>query len=599
MTPTILIIVTFIAIISFTIAWVFSARMRSTLQAQLQQEILDQQDHLRMVEQQKENDFISFENTNSTLKKEFEAHKKKHRVEIAKLTDQLHQHQVRATKFESILMSERKRILEKQQETAALTKSLNDEVELRHQAEQLNRKLEVRLEEQQIQNQKALAQLEENKDALKQEFKHLAHDIFETRGRVLTEQHQQQLNSVLEPLKAQLGDFKSCIEEAHQQENVDRAELRQQLDTMYQLNNRMSEDANKLAQALKGDKNSPQSHWGEIQIEKLLERSGLTKGQEYQRVMDKTEDQQNKNYPDFIVHLPEDKHLIIDSSVPLTDYVDYINTEDEHARHTALTQHIQTLHSHINTLHQKDYLNIPSLRTPDLVFMFIPVEPAFMMAFQHDPSLFNEAFDKHIVVVTPTTLLATLRTVANLWTVERQNINARHLAEKGQKMYDKLRIFIEKMEVLDLQINDVRTTYNDAMTNLKTGQDNLVSHTHQFLELGVQVKKELPSKTLSSSEINTVYEPTVELPDTTAAIPAQKTTKKRAPRIKTSTTTQTNKNSVKASNSDNTQVNPLAFEHNKCHTQSGKLANDIHSQLQDTDTILSELEQELKRFSEK
>ena len=415
------------------------------------------------------------------------------------LQDKLNQQQVRAGRLEAVLMSERKQEEERSRDFQERTRELNKEREARQQSQQRVRELETRLEEQQAQNQKALMQLQENKEALKQEFKHLAHEIFEARGKVFSEQHQQQLSALLNPFKEQLGEFRNKIETAHNEDSAGRAALKQQLETMHQLNRQMTDEAQNLAKALKGDKKL-QGNWGEMQVETILENSGLIKGQEYEREANfKDEEGQNKR-PDFIVHLPEGKHLIIDSKVSLVDYMAFVNAESDEDREAAMARHIQSIRNHINSLNQKDYPSLPAIKAPDFVFMFMPIEPAFISAFQYDQQLFNEAFEKRIVVVTPTTLLATLRTVANLWTIERQNANARKLADKGRQVYDKLRIFVEKMEKLDTQLGNARSTYDEAMSTLKHGRGNLISQADQFLALGVRVKKELPAKTLETAD---------------------------------------------------------------------------------------------------
>ena len=311
------------------------------------------------------------------------------------------------------------------------------------------------------------------------------------------------METLLKPFKEQLGDFRHKVEEARKEEHAGRAALKQQLETLHQLNQRITDEAGNLAKALKGDKKL-QGNWGELQVEKILDNSGLVKGSEYEREPNfKDEEGQNKR-PDFIVHLPEGKHLIIDSKVSLVAYMDYVKAEDDEARNTAINRHIQSIRNHINSLSGKDYPSLPEMKAPDFVFLFMPIEPAFISAFQYDQQLFNDAFEKRIVVVTPTTLLATLRTVANLWTIERQNANARKLADKAGSVYNKLRIFVEKMEKLDTQLSNARVTYDEAMGSLKHGRGNLISQADQFLALGVRVKKELPNKTLETADLERV-----------------------------------------------------------------------------------------------
>lgn len=500
MTPTALVVAAVASLFSFALAWLVCRQTQRSRTMQMEREV--QAQHLQITQLTEQKTALQDElgQQHVIWQDKLEASNDLRQKETLRLNDQLSQHQVKAGRLEAMLISERKREAEKSREFQDLAKELAAERSGRSQSEQRVKELETRLEEQQTQNQKALMQLQENKEALKQEFKHLAHEIFEARGKVLSDQHHEQLHSLLAPFKEQLGEFRNKVEEAHREDSVSRAALKQQLETMHQLNRKMTEDAESLAKALKGDKKL-QGNWGEMQVETILDSSGLIKGQEYQREPNfRDEDGQNKR-PDFIVHLPEGKHLIIDSKVSLVDYMAFVNAETDADRDAAMTRHIQSIRNHINSLNQKDYPSLPEIKAPDFVFMFMPIEPAFISAFQYDQKLFNEAFEKRIVVVTPTTLLATLRTVANLWTIERQNANTRKLADKGRQVYDKLRVFVEKMEKLDIQLGNARSTYDDAMGTLKHGRGNLIAQADQFLALGVRVKKELPAKTLESADL--------------------------------------------------------------------------------------------------
>ncbi len=500
MTLAALAVVAVASLLSFAMAWFVCRQTQYSLKLQMEREVDAQHLQIDQLIEQKNALQDELAEQKAVLQEKLEASKALLQKETLRLSDQLSQHQVKTGRLEAMMISERKREAEKTRDFQELAKELASERAVRSKAEQRAKELETRLEEQQSQNQKALMQLQENKEALKQEFKHLAHEIFEARGKVLSDQHHEQLHSLLAPFKEQLGEFRNKVEEAHREDSVSRAALKQQLETMHQLNRKMTDDAESLAKALKGDKKL-QGNWGEMQVETILDSSGLIKGQEYEREANfKDEDGQNKR-PDFIVHLPEGKHLIIDSKVSLVDYMAYVNAETDADRDAAMVRHIQCIRNHINSLNQKDYPGLPEIKAPDFVFMFMPIEPAFISAFQYDQQLFNEAFEKRIVVVTPTTLLATLRTVANLWTIERQNANTRKLADKGRQVYDKLRVFVEKMEKLDTQLGNARSTYDEAMGTLKHGRGNLIAQADQFLALGVRVKKELPAKTLETADL--------------------------------------------------------------------------------------------------
>ncbi len=472
------------ALVSFAIAWLLSRQSGLTLVSKLEVSKLE----------------VS----------KLEAQVTQSNNEQRQLMEQLNDQKLKAGRLEAMLMAERTRFSEKEQALLKKNQDIESERHQRTEAEIQVRELETRLEEQQKQNQQIIKQMTENKVTLKQEFSHLANDIFEARGKAFSEQSKERLEALLLPFKEQLGDFRTRVDTAHKEDIAGRAALKQQLENLHQLNQKITDEAGNLAKALKGDKKL-QGNWGELQVEKILESSGLVKGQEYQREANfKDEEGQNKR-PDFVVYLPEGKHLIIDSKVSLVDYMAHVNADTDSEREASLNRHIQSIRNHIKSLNEKDYPSLPEMKAPDFVFMFMPIEPAFITAFQHDQQLFNEAFEKRIVVVTPTTLLATLRTVANLWTIERQNANARKLADRARQVYDKLRIFAEKMEKLDTQLVNARSTYDEAMGTLKHGRGNLISQADQFLNLGVRVKKEIPRHTLETADLTKEHLP--ELPE--------------------------------------------------------------------------------------
>ncbi|PTY38315.1 hypothetical protein BGP77_15070 [Saccharospirillum sp. MSK14-1] len=333
--------------------------------------------------------------------------------------------------------------------------------------------------------------LKENKEQLKQEFSNLANEIFDHKGKRFAEQSQENLNALLKPFREQVEQFRKRVDDIHTQDTQGRAELKTQLDSLKEMNNQLNQQAGDLTRALRGDKKL-QGNWGELQVERILESAGLQRGREFEREANfKDEDGQNRR-PDFIVYLPDGKHLIIDSKVSLNDYQQYISAEDDLERDAALKRHIGSVRQHIRSLSDKDYPHLEGMKAPDFVLMFMPVEPAFIAAFQADPQLFNDGFERNIVVVTPTTLLATLRTVANLWTLERQNDNAKKLFDQAGKVYDKLRIFAEKMEKLGNQLGTAQRTYDDAWSSLRDGRGSLVRQVEVLEELGASVRRKLP-----------------------------------------------------------------------------------------------------------
>jgi DNA recombination protein RmuC len=342
----------------------------------------------------------------------------------------------------------------------------------------------------QNQQQQQIQQQQYNQDLHKQQqqaFENLSNKIFNEKQ----QQNKQGLDAILHPFKDQLEGLRKKVEDVHLHDAKDRAVLKTQISELHRLNQNITAEASALSKALRGDKKT-QGNWGELVLETVLERSGLRLGEEYVREQNhKTDD--GKNYrPDVIINLPDDKHIIVDAKVSLNAYNDYVNADDEITRAQFLKQHIDAIRNHIKSLSAKAYQQLPSLHSPDFVFMFMPIEPAFLAAFQHDEKLFMDAFDQRIVVVTPTTLLASLRTIESLWSIERRGRSADELSEHAGKVYDRLRIVVEKMDKLGSQLNSAQKTYDETYSSLAQGRGNLVNTANQFVELGVRIKKEIP-----------------------------------------------------------------------------------------------------------
>jgi DNA recombination protein RmuC len=349
----------------------------------------------------------------------------------------------------------------------------------------------TRLKEQANNHQEKIQLLQAAEQHLKAQFESLAHQIFEQRSKQFSEQNKTGIEQLLNPVKQQLGDFKTRLEAIYDNESRDRISLREEIVQLRRDTAKMNQEALNLTRALKGDK-KVQGNWGEMILEKVLEQSGLRKGVEYE-TQGAFRDNENKLFkPDVIIRLPEGKDVVIDSKVSLIAYERYCSSDDEQQRSEALKAHVEAVRQHIKTLSAKDYSQLKGLRSLDFVLLFMPIEAAFMAAFQADEKLFNDAFEHKIVVVTPTTLLATLRTVQNIWRYEQQNENARLIASKAGALYDKIRGFVEDMEKLGNQLATVNKTYDDAMNKLTTGRGNLIRQASSFEELGVKVKKKLP-----------------------------------------------------------------------------------------------------------
>ena len=338
------------------------------------------------------------------------------------------------------------------------------------------------------------------KKELSDQFKTLAQEIFEEKGKQFTEQNQVKLDTLLNPFRQQLTDFRKKVDDVYVNEAKERASLKKELENLQLLNKQISQEAVNLTNALKGDVKI-RGNWGELILERVLEQSGLRKGVEYETQSGFRDQEDNLLRPDVVIHLPDQKDIVVDSKVSLTEYEKYSSTTEDATREVALKAHIIAIRRHIESLSEKDYSSLKGIQSLDFVLMFIPIEASFVVAFQHDEKLFSDAFSKRIIVVTPTTLLATLKTIENIWRYERQSQNAQAIVERAGLIYDKIRGFVEDMEKLGKQLSTASRTWDDAMKKLTLGKGNLVSQAQQFVEMGVKVKKKVPKTITAISEI--------------------------------------------------------------------------------------------------
>ncbi|HIG91719.1 MAG TPA: DNA recombination protein RmuC [Methylococcaceae bacterium] len=364
----------------------------------------------------------------------------------------------------------------------------------------LTAQLQARLEEQQKHGAEKLKLLQDAETQLKLQFENLANQIFEAKTKQFKEQNSSSLNEIVSPLKEQLGDFKKRIEHVYEHETRDRVTLREEISQLRKDTQKMNQEALNLTRALKGD-NKTQGNWGEMILEKVLEESGLRKGIEYDPQGAFRDDDNSLFKPDVIIRLPGDKDVVVDSKVSLVAYERYCSTEDDDERIKALKEHTLAVRQHIKGLSEKDYSSLKGLRSLDFVLLFMPIEAAFMAAFQADEKVFADAFEHKIIVVTPTTLLATLRTIENIWRYERRNENARIIAEKAGSLYDKIRGFVEDLDKLGNQLSTVNKTYTGVMGKLTQGQGNLIRQANSFVELGVKVKKAIPKNISEQAQL--------------------------------------------------------------------------------------------------
>ncbi|MBF4257741.1 DNA recombination protein RmuC [Vibrio anguillarum] len=380
--------------------------------------------------------------------------------------------------------------------------SMEDAHALREQKSQLEAQLreqEARHEQQIQSSQEKLQLLEHAEERLKQQFEQLANQLFEVKTAKVDQQNRQSLEGLLSPLKEQLEGFKKQVNDSFNHEAKERHTLVHELKNLQRLNEQMAQEALNLTQALKGD-NKQQGNWGEVVLARVLTESGLREGHEYHTQVSLQNEAGKRYQPDVIVNLPHDKQVVIDSKMALVAYERYFHAQTETERARALSEHLLALRAHIKGLGQKDYHQLKGLQSLDYVLMFIPVEPAFQVAIQADPSLVKEAMEQNILLVSPTTLLVALRTIDNLWRNDRQNQNAKLIADRASKLYDKLRLFMEDMEGLGGALDRANQNYQGAMNKLATGRGNALRQAESFKQLGVEIKRSINSEWVEQAQ---------------------------------------------------------------------------------------------------
>lgn len=331
------------------------------------------------------------------------------------------------------------------------------------------------------------------------EFENIANKILDEKTQKFTDQNKLNLEQILNPLKEKIKDFETKVEKAYKTESDERITLKAEIKNLVDLNKQVSEEANNLARALKGE-NKLQGNWGELILEKVLERSGLVKDQEYTMQYSDSNEEGKRIQPDAVIYLPDNKHIIVDSKVSLIAYEAFINATTEEEKEKYAKEHIVSVRNHIKSLSEKNYQTAASLNTPDFVLLFIPIESSFSVAVQTDAELFNYAWDRKIVLVSPSTLLATLRTIASVWKQERQTKNAIEIAKQSGALYDKFVGFIDDMDKIGKSIDASRNAYESAVNKLHKGSGNLVKRAQDIEKLGAKTTKQIPAKYTESDE---------------------------------------------------------------------------------------------------
>lgn len=390
------------------------------------------------------------------------------RVEKLKL-DELGQQQVQQSRESA------QRIESLQAETARLNEK--------------NAVLETKLELEKTQFEEKLALLKESKAELSLQFKNLANEIFDDKSKRFEERNTVALSGLLNPLQEKIKTFEKRVEDSYNAEARERFSLSSELKKLHELNDRLGVEAANLVNALKGD-NKSQGNWGEMILTTLLERSGLTKGKEYEVQVSLNSQDGARLQPDVVVHMPEGRDIIIDSKVSLKAWEAFTSADDAAERESHIKAHVQSIRSHVRGLSAKSYQNLVGVNTLDYVFLFMPIEAAYSVAIQQDPDLNQDAFERNVIFVGPATLLTTLKTVQNLWRFEQQNQNAKQIAESAGKLYDKFVGFSEDIEELGKKMEAANTSYDKAYNKLKSGRGNLISRTEKLRLLGAKTAKQ-------------------------------------------------------------------------------------------------------------
>jgi len=351
-------------------------------------------------------------------------------------------------------------------------------------------------------------ELSEIRIQFRAEFENLAQRIFEEKSTTFSKQNKEQLEVVLNPLRDKLKDFENKVEKVYGEESKERITLRVEILKLFEMNSKLSADANNLATALKGS-NKHQGNWGEMILEKILERSGLQQGIEFEKQTMDLNANGDKIMPDLVIHLPENKHIIIDSKVSLVAYTNLVAAENDEDRKQFLKAHVDSIRSHIKMLSDKNYSSAQKLTTPDFVLLFMPIEAAFSSAMQQDNDLYNYAWDRHVVLVSPTTLLAMLRTIASIWKQEKRTRNAEAIAKEAGDLYDKFVGFTDDLLELGKKLEDAQKSYSASMNKLKEGKGNLVKRAENMRNLGAKSNpnKTINQKLLDHEEANVLNEP--------------------------------------------------------------------------------------------
>jgi len=404
---------------------------------------------------------------------------------------------IRANTFENALLEREKKLFiieeslnESLQEYKALERDYNRLNEEKNGLERDYAVLKTRFDDALSAHDEKIKLLDEARETLKQQFNQLANEIFESKAKRFEENSQERLQLLLKPFREQISSFSKQTEERFLKENSERAVLHKELSRLRELNEQITQDAKNLTNALKGE-NKTQGNWGEIVLERILEESGLREGMEYETQGSFKNEEGETLRPDVIIHLPQQKEIIIDSKVSLVAYERFMSAEEPAEKEAALKQHLNSINTHIKGLSEKKYERLEGVHTLDFILLFMPIEGAFLLALEQDGSFFSRAYEKNIMIVSPSTLLVTLRTIEHIWRTERQEQNAQEIAKQAEALYDKFAAFVEDLTKIGDQIAKTQVSYDKALNKLSTGRGNLLRRVEMMKELGLKPKKHI------------------------------------------------------------------------------------------------------------
>lgn len=392
--------------------------------------------------------------------------------------------------------------IEKSDWDTKLQQVIEEKETIRNEKESINIQLtkkEVDFENLWQRNQEQKGEVEKLQEKFTKEFENLANKILDEKSNKFTEQNKENMKNILSPLQEKIQLFEKKVDDTHKESIDYHAALRQQIIGLSELNAQMSKETLNLTKALKGD-SKMQGNWGELILERVLEKSGLEKDREYFVQQSHTNAEGNRVFPDVVINLPDGKKMIVDSKVSLTAYEKFINEEDDSLKNAFLKEHVSSIKRHVEQLGDKNYQDLYQIESPDFVLLFIPMEPAFALALNEDTTLYNKAFEKNIVIVTPSTLLATLRTIDSMWANQKQQENAFEIARQAGALYDKFEGFVADLVKVGNKIKDSKTEYDNAMNKLVDGKGNLITSVEKLKKMGAKAKKALPDNILNRAE---------------------------------------------------------------------------------------------------